>query len=158
MQTTVLGSTPNGTFCICAGLLSSASVSRLASSAARFSRSRAAFSASLRFCCALELASSWAIVFLATAPFLFFMPKVLSSTAFLTSAFLAGAFSFFFGAMLGNCVILNRRYNPWDKYTGRLGNLDGGGDGRAFGCCRGFVSKAKLQIPGGALAKAGFRW
>ena len=49
MQSTVLGSTPKGTFCACTGLKSSA-VSRLAASEAAFSRSFWAFSASFRFC------------------------------------------------------------------------------------------------------------
>lgn len=103
MHTTVLGSTPKGTFCTCAGLLSSISVSRLASSAAFLSRSRWAFSASLRFCSALPLPLRllwiWAICFWAAPPFLFFMPKVRSSTVL--AAFLGSLPLPFLGGMVG---------------------------------------------------------
>lgn len=72
MQTTVLGSTPKGTFCVWTGLNSSAASLR-ASSAAFFSAARRAFSASFRFSSAVLLfrcwACSWAICLRATPPF-----------------------------------------------------------------------------------------
>lgn len=48
-QRTLFGSTPNGIFCVCTGL-NNAATSALAASAAFFSASRLAFSASFRFC------------------------------------------------------------------------------------------------------------
>ena len=72
MHTTVLGSTPKGTFCTCTGLKRSA-VSRLAASSASFSFSFCAFSASFFFCSGVlaeeAWAWSWAICFLAWPPF-----------------------------------------------------------------------------------------
>ena len=73
-HTTVLGSTPNGTFWFCTGLNSSAASLR-ASSAAFFSFSRCSFSASLRFWSALfeEAAAAWIrfISFCAAPPFFY---------------------------------------------------------------------------------------
>lgn len=114
MQTTVLGSTPNGTFCTCTGRFRSAAASFRASSVAFFSRSRAAFSAALRFSSALPPALRfdviWAICFWATAPFLFFMPNVRSSTILVADGFLPpGALSFFFGGMGGTGVVEAKR-------------------------------------------------
>ena len=74
MHSTVLGSTPNGTFCTCTGLKSSAA-SRLACSEAAFSLSRCAFSASLRFCSGVLASAAWdfmrAICFCDWAPFFY---------------------------------------------------------------------------------------
>ena len=104
-HSTVLGSTPNGTFCTCTGLNSSAASARAASDAA-FSLALASFSASLRFSSGVLLDLAWAfscsICRLAWPPFLFFIPNVLSSTDAL--AFLGAVRSF-----LGGIVVVLRR-------------------------------------------------
>ena len=77
-QSTVLGSTPKGTFCTWTGLKSSAA-SFLASSEAFFSFSRCNFSASFFFSAGdlAPAAACWRylICFCAAPPFLFFIPK-----------------------------------------------------------------------------------
>lgn len=103
MHTTVFGSTPNGTFCTWTGLNSSMA-SFCAARDAALSFSACAFSAALRFSVGLPLVLVLrfirSICFCVWAPFLFFIPKVLSSATF-------GALGWFlvsfFGGMLAVC-------------------------------------------------------